>query len=69
MPTASAALAYLHEVLEKAAGATDELREHALSAFDYAVLGLLTHDPKESYRTYVLREIPAHESVTLGRVA
>ena len=67
VPTDSAALAYLHEVLEKAAGAPDELREHELSDFDYAVLGLLTHDPKESYRTYVLRIATSegHE----GRVA
>ena len=49
------ALAYLHEVLEKAPVGSEDLREHELSEFEYAVLSLLTHDPSESYRRYVMR--------------
>lgn len=55
VPAEARALAYLHDVLERADGAVAELRELEMSDDEWRVLALLTRRPDESYRAYVMR--------------
>lgn len=60
-------VAYLHDVLERAEGAVDVLRELGLTDDEWSALALLTRHPEESYSTYVMRI--ARADGTPGRVA
>lgn len=60
-------LAYLHDVLERADGATEVLGERGLTDEEWSVLTLLARRPTESYRAYVRRV--ARADGTPGRVA
>jgi hypothetical protein len=67
VPREARALAYLHDVLEHAGGAGEELHELGLSEDDVAVLVLLTRARSESYRVYVMRIVRADGRA--GRIA
>lgn len=68
VPADVRALAYLHDVLDRADGAVDEeLRELEMSDEDRRVLALLTRRPEESFRVYVMRIARADGRV--GRIA
>jgi hypothetical protein len=49
------ALAYLQDVLERADGAMEELRELGLDGIELTVLSLLTRRPDETYKAYITR--------------
>lgn len=55
VPTDARALAYLHDVLERADTSSEELRELELTDEEWDVLALLTRHPRESYKRYVSR--------------
>ena len=55
VPAEIRGLAYLHDVLERADGAIEELRELGLGEIELAVLSLLTRRPDETYKAYVMR--------------
>lgn len=59
LPTDACALAYLHDVLERAGPSSEELRELELTGEEWEVLALLTRRPRESYKLYVLRIVRA----------
>src|SRR5207248_5424142 len=55
VPAELRGLAYLHDVLERADGAVEELLELRLSEIELTVLSLLTRRPDETYQAYVMR--------------
>lgn len=55
VPAESRTLAYLHDMLERADGAMEELRELGINEIELAVLCLLTRHPDETYTAYVMR--------------
>ena len=67
VPTELRGLAYLHDTLERADGAMEELRELGLNEIELAVLSLLTRRPEETYKMYVTRIARADGSP--GRIA
>jgi hypothetical protein len=67
LPTEVRALAYLHEILERADGAMEELRDLGLNEIELAVLMLLTRRPDETYSAYVMRIARADGKA--GRIA
>jgi hypothetical protein len=67
VPPDRRALAYLHDVPERADQAAEQFLEHRLSDEEYGILALLTRRHAESYRAYVMRI--ANASGRTGRVA
>jgi len=67
VPLEARALAYLHDVLEHAGRAGEELHELGLSEEEVAVIVLLTRAQDESYRVYVMRI--ARADGRAGRIA
>jgi hypothetical protein len=55
VPVDVRALAYLHDVLERADEAAEELGKLALTDDEHSVLALLTRRANESYKAYVSR--------------
>ena len=55
VPPHARALAYLHDVLERADRASEELLELGLTDEEGSVLALLTRRPTESYKKHVMR--------------
>ena len=55
VPADVRAIAYLHDVLEWADGAMEEIRELGLGDTELTALALLTRRPRETYRAYILR--------------
>jgi (p)ppGpp synthase/HD superfamily hydrolase len=55
VPVEARALAYLHDVLERAEHPCEQLRRLGLNNHESCVLALLTRRPKESYKRYVMR--------------
>ena len=67
LPTELRGLAYLHEVLKRADGAMEEVRELGLNEIELAVLIPLTRRPDETCRAYVMRIARADRKA--GRIA
>lgn len=67
LPAELRGLAYLHDMLERADGAVEELRELGLNEIELEVLWLLTRRPDETYKVYVMRIARAAGSP--GRIA
>jgi hypothetical protein len=67
VPAESRALAYLHDILERADVCNEELLELGLSDDEQSVLALLTRRPDEPYRVYVMGI--ARAEGTIGRIA
>jgi hypothetical protein len=67
VPAEARALAYLHDVLERADADGEELLELGLSDDERSVLALLTRRPDEPYRAHVMRI--ARADGTVGRIA
>jgi hypothetical protein len=67
VPAEARALAYLHDVLERADAGGAELLELGLSHDERSVLALLTRRPDEPYRAYVMAI--ARADGTIGRIA
>ena len=67
VPAEARALAYLHDVLERADACSEELVELGLSDEERSVLALLTRRPDEPYRAHVM-DIARAEG-TIGRLA
>lgn len=67
VPTDVRGLAYLHDVLERSETAAEELYELGLTDEEWAVLMLLTRQPRESYAAYVMRI--ARADGRCGRIA
>jgi hypothetical protein len=67
LPADVRALGFLHDVLERADGAIEELHELGLGELELAVLALLTRGPDDTYKTYVMRI--ARAEGTPGRIA
>jgi hypothetical protein len=55
VPSDVRALAYLHDVLERAGPSPEELSELELTDEEWQILALLTRREPESYKLYVLR--------------
>jgi hypothetical protein len=55
VPPEARSVALLHDVLEQSPAAMAQLVDHGLTPLEAEALGLLTHDPAESYECHVLR--------------